>query len=169
MSTKETKNLQENRKWFFIVLVPVLIFSSILFPALGLGTTLTVGKENNIAGRRLTSRWSSLIVAEEASNHAWPTMHRNGSRDDASPKRASLRTTSNSGSSGTREESRRKLPGGYPDFKDPAIGGSVLFVIVLLFLCCCCRGMLSDLLACVCLYEICCDDGAVAGFDLMPL
>mmetsp|Transcript_18033 Transcript_18033/g.39335 ORF Transcript_18033/g.39335 Transcript_18033/m.39335 type:complete len:170 (+) Transcript_18033:145-654(+) len=73
--------------------------------------------------------------------------------------------SSASASATTREIPRRRLPGGYDD---PATAGVILFVIVLLFLLFCCRGCLCDLLACVCLYEICCGDGAVGGFDLMP-
>lgn len=63
--------------------------------------------------------------------------------------------------------SRRKLPGYADQLGGPAAGGIVLIVIVLLILLCCCRGSLCDLLACVCLYEICCDDGAIGGFNLM--
>lgn len=63
----------------------------------------------------------------------------------------------------------RKLPGEYPGLVDPAKAVTILFIILLLFLFCCCRGMLCDLLACFCLYNICCDDGAVGGFDLMTL
>ena len=73
--------------------------------------------------------------------------------------------SSASAAEAAREVPRRRLPGGYDD---PATAGVILFVIVLLFLLFCCRGCLCDLLACVCLYEICCGDGAVGGFDLMP-
>lgn len=61
---------------------------------------------------------------------------------------------------------RRRLPG---DFRmDPAeMSGLVILVVIVLILLCCCRGMLCDILACVCLYEICCDDAAIGGFDLM--
>lgn len=79
--------------------------------------------------------------------------------------RPTLRTQASS-----RSEQRRKLPGEYPnfDFSDPAMASTIVVVLLLLFLLCCCRGMLCDILACVCLYEMCCDDGVVGGFDLMP-
>jgi hypothetical protein len=60
----------------------------------------------------------------------------------------------------------RRMPG-YTNLGGPEKGGIVLLVIVVLILLFCCRGMLCDILACVCLYEICCDDGAVGGFSLM--
>jgi hypothetical protein len=65
-------------------------------------------------------------------------------------------------------QSKRRLP---VDMQlDPAQSGVVLVAaVVLLLLLCCCRGMLCDILACVCLYEMCCDDGAVGGFNLMPV
>jgi hypothetical protein len=69
-----------------------------------------------------------------------------------------------------RLQGRRKLPGYFDQLSDPGSTGAIIvIVIVVLFLLCCCRGMLCDILACVCLYEICCDDGAIGGFDLMPL
>ena len=63
----------------------------------------------------------------------------------------------------------RKLPGEMT--LDPAQSGPLIVaaVIVLMILLCCCRGMLCDILACVCLYEICCDDGVVGGFEFMPV
>jgi hypothetical protein len=64
------------------------------------------------------------------------------------------------------QSSRRRLPG---DIRmDPAeMSGIIIIVIIVLILFCCFRGMLCDILACVCLYEICCDDAAIGGFDLM--
>ncbi|KAG7354546.1 hypothetical protein IV203_003902 [Nitzschia inconspicua] len=62
---------------------------------------------------------------------------------------------------------RRKLPGYANKFGAPGTTGFIVLIIVVLFLLFCCRGMLCDILACVCLYEICCGDGAVGGFDLM--
>ena len=69
-----------------------------------------------------------------------------------------------------RGNQRRRLPGGVDsmDFSSPeAQSALILVVIVLLLLCCCCRGgrrggcSLCDILACVCIYEMCCDnDGA---------
>lgn len=44
--------------------------------------------------------------------------------------------------------------------------GLLLCILLLVCLCCCCcrRGIsLCDILACVCLYEMCCDDGAAVG------
>lgn len=61
------------------------------------------------------------------------------------------------------DQSRRKLPA---DFNmDPAQIVIIAIIVVVLF--CCLRGMLCDILACVCLYEICCDDAAIGGFALM--
>jgi hypothetical protein len=67
---------------------------------------------------------------------------------------------------------RRQLPGydGFQGFGGMAgMGGSALLVIVvLLVLCCLCSGRSSicDILACVCIYEMCCDDGNIGGFNL---
>ncbi|KAG7351429.1 hypothetical protein IV203_010789 [Nitzschia inconspicua] len=80
---------------------------------------------------------------------------RGGSKVDHPPKSLSL------------SSHRRKLPGYADRFGAPGTAGFVVLIIVVLFLLFCCRGMLCDILACVCLYEICCGDGAVGGFDLM--
>jgi len=70
---------------------------------------------------------------------------------------------------GSSRRERRKL--GYAGMKmdDPAaMGGIILLVMIFLVLTCCCRGLLCDLLACACLYEMCCDGGGgIGGFDLM--
>lgn len=67
---------------------------------------------------------------------------------------------------------RRQLPGN--DYFDVSslggMGGTMLFVILgILVLCCLCGGRLSicDMLACVCIYEMCCDDGRIGGFNLL--
>jgi hypothetical protein len=65
------------------------------------------------------------------------------------------------------QQRRRKLPGYADRLGAQGTGGIILLVIVVLILLFCCRGMLCDILACVCLYEICCGDGAVGGFELM--
>jgi hypothetical protein len=67
---------------------------------------------------------------------------------------------------GSDKVTRRRLPG---DFNiDPGeMSGIVIVVILVLILFCCFRGMLCDILACVCLYEICCGDAAIGGFELM--
>ena len=115
---------------------------------------------------------SFFNVEEEISNGASHNTLRNEIQDDVKPRRHLLRSLSSSSMnySSTEEKSsrRRKLAGGYAGLDDPAMGGIILFVIILLFLLCCCRGMLCDLLACVCIYEMCCDDGNIGGFDLMP-
>jgi hypothetical protein len=126
--------------------------------------------------RKLSSKYPSVVIAEkDLSNHPSQTTLRTEIRNKSIYTRPSLRTLPSSGkpanaSLPSERAPRRKLPGGYADFYgDPAMaGGAVLFVILLLFLLCCCRGMICDILACVCLYEMCCDDGAVGGFDLMP-
>ena len=126
--------------------------------------------------RKLSSKSPSFVIAEnDLSNHPSQTTLRTETRNESIHTRSSLRTPPSSGnpanvSFSSETAPRRKLQGGYADFyDDPAMaGGAVLFVILLLFLLCCCRGMLCDILACVCLYEICCDNGAVGGFDLMP-
>ena len=95
-------------------------------------------------------------------------------RADARHHRAGVRSLRETplSSGAAPERARRRLPGGYPEFDEllggEAAGGAVLLVLLLIFLCCCCRGRLCDLLACVCLYEMCCDDGVVGGFDMMP-
>jgi hypothetical protein len=66
-----------------------------------------------------------------------------------------------------RSTQRRKLPGYSDRLGATGTGGVILLVVIVLILLCCCRGMLCDILACVCLYEICCDDAAVGGFELM--
>lgn len=72
----------------------------------------------------------------------------------------------------------RRLPG-YDLNSDQLMGAEVGFVValvlVLLFfvcLCCCCCGRgggcsLWDIVACVCLYEMCCDDARVGDFRLI--
>lgn len=69
---------------------------------------------------------------------------------------------------------RRQLPGndyfngGFESFG--GMGGSLLLVVLaILVLCCLCGGRLSicDMLACVCIYELCCDDGNIGGFNLL--
>jgi hypothetical protein len=63
---------------------------------------------------------------------------------------------------------QRRMPGGYAEkVGDPSNMAVILIVIVGLVMLCCCRGMLCDLLACVCLYRICCDDAAIGGFEMM--
>ena len=113
----------------------------------------------------------SFFVATDRSHHPSLGNIRNDMQKNKSHEQSLLRKRASTSTSSKSKISniRRKLPGGYPDFGDPAMGGAVLFFIFLLFLLCCCRGMLCDLLACMCIYDICCDDGAVGGFDLMPL
>jgi len=71
----------------------------------------------------------------------------------------------------------RRLPG-YNFNSDQLMGAEVGLIlgvlIVLLFLAClcscCCGGgscSLCDILACVCLYEICCDDKRIGDFQIM--
>ena len=69
---------------------------------------------------------------------------------------------------------RRQLPGNdyfQGDFESfGGMGGSLLLVaLAVLVLCCLCGGRLSicDMLACVCIYELCCDDGNIGGFNLL--
>ena len=70
---------------------------------------------------------------------------------------------------------RRKLPGGnefkFDQMGSPEMmGGLVVLIVVVVLLCLCCGrggGSLCDLLACVCLYELCCDDGQIGGFNLL--
>jgi hypothetical protein len=82
------------------------------------------------------------------------------------------------GSKLLRGATRRLQGGDYFNFNsDDLMGaeagfvGGVLFILLLavLLCCCCCRRGCSlwDLLACVCLYEICCDDRSVGDFQLM--
>ena len=68
---------------------------------------------------------------------------------------------------------RRQLPGGVEEyFKGGGAAIPLVGVIALVLLfCCLCGGgrwSICDLLACVCLYELCCDDGnPFGGFNLM--
>lgn len=69
---------------------------------------------------------------------------------------------------------RRKLPGNDYSFdgmgSPEMMGGLLLVIVVVIFLCLCCGrggGSLCDILACVCLYEMCCDDGQIGGFNLL--
>jgi hypothetical protein len=70
---------------------------------------------------------------------------------------------------------QRQLPGneGFKGFEGMMAGGSamtLLVVVAVVLLCCClCSGgrwSLCDILACVCIYELCCDDGNIGGFRL---
>ena len=76
--------------------------------------------------------------------------------------------------------SERRLPGGYEFDKlafeneeaaTLALGILFLLLLLALFCCCCCRGRrgcsFCDILACVCLYELCCDDGRIGDFELL--
>lgn len=72
----------------------------------------------------------------------------------------------------------RRLPGDYDFDMSQEQMESLLCLLVVICLvsclcsCLCCRAggcSLTEILACVCLYEICCDDGRVGGFDLMPV
>ena len=76
--------------------------------------------------------------------------------------------------------SERRLPDAFEfgklDFEGEEAASlvvGILFLILLLALlcCCCCRGRrgcsLCDILACVCIYELCCDDGRVGDFELL--
>jgi hypothetical protein len=71
-----------------------------------------------------------------------------------------------------RTNLRRQLPGNeFTDFgkMGAGVGGTALLVIIgLVVLCCLCSGRwsLCDILACVCIYEMCCDDGNIGGFRL---
>jgi len=83
----------------------------------------------------------------------------------------------------TKLHLRRRLLGNYYDldFGDvdwtSAEGGFAagffFFLILLVLLCCCLCGRgrgcsLWDILACICIWELCCDDRAIDGFDMMP-
>lgn len=72
--------------------------------------------------------------------------------------------------------SSRRLQGNYAFDPTSAEAGFAaclaLFILLALLLCCCCCGggrgcSLWDLVACVCLYELCCDDGVGAGDSFM--
>jgi len=66
------------------------------------------------------------------------------------------------------QQGERRLPADFAAMmSDPGLGGIIIIVVIALILLFCCRGCLCDLLACVCLYEICCDDAAIGGFDMM--
>ena len=63
---------------------------------------------------------------------------------------------------------RRRLPGGgdYFDFGSAEAGfaagvGFAVLALVLLCVCCCCGCSLWDVLAMLCLWEICCDNSSV--------
>lgn len=76
--------------------------------------------------------------------------------------------------------SRRRLPGGF-DFDidhyelDGVAAGFVAgllfaFFLLALLCCCCCGGRgcsIWDVLACVCIYELCCDDVKVGDFQIL--
>ena len=128
------------------------------------GSTLKRGQIFIVSGRKLQSPSPSFVTAADASDQPSPITRKTQSLLRKNP--ASPGGPSNSLIS--REQPGRRLPGEY-DFGDPAAMGSAVLLLILLFLLCCCRGALCDLLACVCLYEMCCDDGVVGGFDLMPL
>ena len=115
--------------------------------------------------RKLTSplskEYAAINTPSEVSPHKFNTI-------DEIHARPTLRAQASSSSK--QQNTTRRMPGEYPnfDFNDPAMASAIVLIALLLFLLCCCRGMLCDILACVCLYEMCCDDGVVGGFDLMP-
>ena len=171
-SMKKTVQYRKGRIVYFLSAVTALGLLCIIFATFDLWSTLNISQNIIASKRRLSGPSSFSVVADLVSNDSLKTTLRNEiineERHTRYLIRKSLSSVEPSDSSILREMPRRKLPGGYPDFGNPAMGVAVLFVIIFLFLLCCCRGMLCDLLACVCLYEICCDDGAVGGFDLMP-
>jgi hypothetical protein len=118
---------------------------------------------------KITSKVSGLHV-----NYALSTTEVHDAHDR---RRKLLRGSNTSGmetyssatkaTSHVRSTTRRKLPGYAERLGAPGTGGIILLVVIFLILLCCCRGMLCDILACVCLYEICCDDAGAGGFELM--
>lgn len=61
----------------------------------------------------------------------------------------------------------RRLPGGFDDmdFDSPEAQSALILLFIVLLVCCCWGGRrggcsLCDILACVCIYEMCCDNGA---------
>ena len=66
-----------------------------------------------------------------------------------------------------RANQHRRLPGGFDamDFDSPEAQSAVILLVIVLLVCCCWGGRrggcsLCDILACVCIYEMCCDNGA---------
>jgi hypothetical protein len=175
-STKKIMKHRKGRIGSLLFVVTVLGLLCTLFLArFDPESTLKTSQSLIASTTKLSSASPSFaIVEDDVSNHPSHTTLRNEIHNNKSHARSSLRTPPSSGKpanlSFSRETAqRRKLPGGYADYGDPAMaGGAIIFVLLLVFLLCCCRGMLCDILACVCLYEICCGDGAVGGFDLMP-
>ncbi|KAL7555786.1 hypothetical protein ACA910_003936 [Epithemia clementina (nom. ined.)] len=96
-----------------------------------------------------------------------PTLSDSG--DSSSSSSSSLRLFAIQGRPDRRG---RRLPGGaaYGDIsEEDAMAAAVVVggLILLLCLCCCCcrRWSLWDLVACVCLYELCCDDRVGEAMD----
>eukprot|EP00536_Pseudo-nitzschia_multiseries_P001661 jgi/Psemu1/300909/fgenesh1_kg.21_\ len=121
------------------------------------------GQQNTEGSSSHWFSYTGIVTEEESSSDA----RRHESENGISPVMQSLRLSpaATKSTASATPRVRRRLP----EYNDPAIAGAIVFAILLCFLLCCCRGMLCDLLACVCLWEICCGDGAVGNFDLMPL
>lgn len=156
-STQKTMKFRKGRIGFLLFVIAALGLLCVI-PRSSLKTTLS---------EIVSSVSSSVVIAEDSQTTLGNVM-----KNDTSNKQRLRRSPSSSGKqpkpSHLKETQRRRLAGYEDIVNDPAALGSILFILILFFLLCCCRGCLCDLLACVCLYEMCCDDGVVGGFDLMP-
>ena len=89
---------------------------------------------------------------------------------ESSPLEASMDTLHEE--EAAQQQLRRRLPGEV--FGVGGEYGPIIMLVVAIFVLsflfrCCCRGVsLCDLLACYCLYDICCDGPGIGDFNIMP-
>ena len=162
-SMKTNINHRKGRISRLLSVISVLALICMIVAVFDSGPTLNLSQRLSIVSNR--KLLSPLSTEDAAFNDPLEV-----SNSDGVHTRSTLRTQVSSRSKQSGQDPGRKLQGEYPnfDFNDPAMASAIVVVLLLLFLLCCCRGMLCDILACVCLYEMCCDDGVVGGFDLMP-
>mmetsp|Transcript_18904 Transcript_18904/g.28197 ORF Transcript_18904/g.28197 Transcript_18904/m.28197 type:complete len:126 (-) Transcript_18904:366-743(-) len=58
----------------------------------------------------------------------------------------------------TYDTTHRKLPGKFSSAELAGASGIIAFLAIMCFLMCCCGLSPMDILACLCIYEICCDN-----------
>lgn len=139
---------------------------------------ITEPSNPNILKRRRTLRWT-FCLATVGLCLIFAVTYASGILSGQSQMTGDMAEVTDETYSTSLRGTTRRLPGETWDIDnvrlDGPMGGFVAglaFALLILFLlcCCCCGGgrgcSLWDILACVCIYELCCDDGNIGGFQL---